>query len=302
MNAQLVDSQPPADTVPCRRSREPGIRYQLGADLRQLREARRVRLEDAATHLGVAPSTLSRIETGNAPARTCFVSGLLDLYGVNDEQRRAALTGMAREGQRASWWDGYRDQLPPRLAKYLSLETAASRVRCYSTQLIPELLQTPDYAAAAHRASQLDLARAQASLLVGLLGKRQEFMRTGDRETHLIVNELALTSRIASAEVMAVQLDYLRSAAQNCAVILQVLTARPDRMIISPAFTLLDFAHQATPAGCSNGPAGQIIFAKGRNEVEAMQTVFDALASAALSPEASASVIDEACSRWRDER
>ena len=37
---------------------------------RRLREARLLRLEDVAARLGVAPSTLSRIETGLAPART----------------------------------------------------------------------------------------------------------------------------------------------------------------------------------------------------------------------------------------
>jgi transcriptional regulator with XRE-family HTH domain len=301
MNAQTADSQPPAELVPFRRSREPGIRYQLGTDLRQLREARRLRLEDAAAHVGVAPSTLSRIETGKGPARTCFVSGLLDLYGVDDEERRAALTGMAREGQRASWWDSYRDQLPARLAQYLSLETAASRVRCYSPQLIPELLQTPDYAAAAYRASRPGLTREQSSLLVELLGKRQELVPATGRQTHVIINEPALGGRIGSASVMAAQLDYLRDAARDSEVIVQVLTARPDRLVISPAFTLLDFSHQASPAGCSYGPAGQIIFAKGRNEVQAMETVFGALAETALPPEASASVIDEAWSRWRDE-
>jgi hypothetical protein len=71
-----------------------------------------------------------------------------------------------------------------------------------------------------------------------------------------------------------------------------VLAARPDRMVISPAFTLLDFGHQAAPAGCSYGPAGHITLARGRGEVQAMQAVFDALARAALPPEASA--------RWTD--
>lgn len=39
-------------------------RHQLGVQLRQLRQAQSLRLETAAAKLGVAPSTLSRIENG----------------------------------------------------------------------------------------------------------------------------------------------------------------------------------------------------------------------------------------------
>jgi transcriptional regulator with XRE-family HTH domain len=285
-----------AEPGPGRRSREPGVRYQLGTDLRQLREGRRLRLEDAAAHLGVAPSTLSRIETGHAPARACFITILLDLYGVKDEERRAALAGMAREGQRTSWQDAYRDQVPARLAQYLSLETAASGVRSYSAQLLPDLVQTPDYADAAYRATQPDLTSQQARILVELLGKRQR--HAAGRQAHLIINQNALTSQVTSAHLMAAQLEHLRSLARGGNVVtVQVLPARPGRLIISPAFTLLDFGHQASPAGCSYGPAGQITFAKGHCELQAMQAIFDALARAALPPEASASLLDEASSR-----
>ena len=59
--------------VPHRAGQECGPvmpRRRLGAELRRLREARFFRLEDVASVLDVAPSTLSRIETGKAPART----------------------------------------------------------------------------------------------------------------------------------------------------------------------------------------------------------------------------------------
>jgi DNA-binding XRE family transcriptional regulator len=64
---------PPAD----RRSGPTGPaarRRALGTALRQLREERSLRLEEVAARLGVAPSTLSRIETGKAPTRTPPVS------------------------------------------------------------------------------------------------------------------------------------------------------------------------------------------------------------------------------------
>ena len=101
---------------------------------------------------------------------------------------------------------------------------------------------------------------------------------------------------------MAAQLEHLRRLARSGkAVTVQVLPARPDRLIISPAFTLLDFGHQTSPVGCSYGPAGQITFAKGHRELLAMQAIFDTLARAALPPEASASLLDETTSRLHGE-
>src|SRR5580693_8015183 len=78
-------------------------RRRLGTDLRRLREARSLKLEEVAVHLGVAPSTLSRIETGKAPTRTSYLAVMLDLYGVTDASQRALLADLAREGQRRGW-------------------------------------------------------------------------------------------------------------------------------------------------------------------------------------------------------
>jgi len=86
-------------------------RRRLGADLRQLRERRSLRLEEVAGELGVAASTLSRIETGKSPTRTSYLAFMLDLYGVADPARRRVLMDMAREGQRKGWWVAFVDVL-----------------------------------------------------------------------------------------------------------------------------------------------------------------------------------------------
>src|SRR5580658_3275204 len=124
-------------------------RYRLGAELRRLREACALRVEDAAAELGVATSTLSRIETGHAPARTSYVSTLLGLYGMTDPAERARLTDLAREGQRKGWWADYNHLLPAGAGSYLGLEAAAFHVSVFAVQTVPGVLQTSDYAAAA---------------------------------------------------------------------------------------------------------------------------------------------------------
>ena len=122
----------------------PLIRRQLGTGLRELRHARCLRLADVAAQLDVTPSTLSRIETGQAPARTSYVTVMLDLYGVHDPYQRAVLTDLAREGQRKQWWADCEDLLTAGTSHYLALESAATQIRTYSGNAIPDLLQTPD--------------------------------------------------------------------------------------------------------------------------------------------------------------
>ncbi len=108
----------------------PAIRRgRLGRQFPQLRQASALRLEDAAATIGVAPSTLSRIETGQTSARTSYVRILLDLYGVSDPQQRRHLTDLAREGQRKDLPARLRDLLPAATRRYLGLEAAASHFR-----------------------------------------------------------------------------------------------------------------------------------------------------------------------------
>jgi len=138
-------------------------RHQLGAKLRRLREARSLRLADAAGQLGIAASTLSRIETGKAPTRLSYLTLLLDLYAVTDAGQRHALTELARDGRRAAWWTPYRDVLPPGMATYLGLEHAAGRISIYTAGTLPQLTQTREYAEATHAGASGTTSKDQIS-------------------------------------------------------------------------------------------------------------------------------------------
>jgi hypothetical protein len=83
-------------------------RYRLGADLRRLRQARSLRIEDVAARLGIAPSTLSRMETGHSQVKAAYLTVLLDLYRVRDQAQRDQLTDLAWDGMGKGWHDGYR--------------------------------------------------------------------------------------------------------------------------------------------------------------------------------------------------
>jgi transcriptional regulator with XRE-family HTH domain len=267
-------------------------RYKLGTYLRQLRMDRSLRLEDVAADLGVAPSTLSRIETGSAPTRTSYLKLMLDLYGVEDPDRRQRLAALAREGQRKNWWDEYDDLLPPGVDRYLRLEATAAQAQAHSPQAVPELLQTAEYAAAAIRASRPGLNADQVSQLVSLQMRRQQIVHRSGLLLHMIVDEAALHRAIAPAHVMTEQLEHLVTFTEQKPVTVQVATATITPPVISPPFTLLSFTGPAELViACCHGPGGQIIVTRRSTNTRVMHATFDALARTAMSPARTAHLI-----------
>jgi transcriptional regulator with XRE-family HTH domain len=256
-------------------------RQRLGTRLRQHREARGLQLADAAAALDVAPSTVSRIETGGAPARTSYVRLMLDLYQVTDPGERRQLADLAREGQR----DDYRkDQLPPGAARYLGLEDSAGRVRVYATQVIPALLQTPGYARAAARAMVPGQDRAQGRALAEITASRRQHPGREPLPLHAVIDESALLRQLASPQVMASQLEHLATQAAAPQVTLQVLPLAAVPPVLTSSFTLLELA--GTPdVACATSHAGQHHLTTREAAVTALHAAFAALARAALAPE-----------------
>ncbi len=187
-------------------------RRELGRHLRHLREAHSLRLEDASATLGVAPSTLSRIETGLAPTRTAYLYTLLNLYEHTGEDQRKQLADLARQGQRKEWWHDDADLLPPGAGRYFGLEPAASKIRSYEQHLIPDLLQTEPYATAAIRATQPDLSKNVIAKLTAITLRRQQVIRDHGQQLHVVLDESAVLRQIANPATMRDQLNQLCEA------------------------------------------------------------------------------------------
>jgi transcriptional regulator with XRE-family HTH domain len=276
-------------------------RRRLGIDLRRLREARSLKLEEVAVHLGVAPSTLSRIETGKAPTRTSYLAVMLDLYGVTDASHRALLADLAREGQRRGWWWEYEDLLPAGSGTYLGLEAEACTLRAFEGQLIPDLLQTPDYARAVIAAGRPELPALQAERLVGVQMRRQEVLSGPDPlRLLLILDESVLLRSVGPSDMMRQQLTRLAEvAAAPPGVTMQVLPlAAAERLVLTGPFGILSFAEpNDADVLCAPGLRGQVLLEEREADVHAMRLMFDALSLSALPPAASAGLIADLAAR-----
>jgi transcriptional regulator with XRE-family HTH domain len=121
-------------------------RMVVGMRLRHWRELAGLSAEDVGQMLHTPAAAVIRMEHGAAGVRPRDVAGFCGLYGVADQEERATLLSLARRANNPEWWHSYRDVIPGWFERYLSLEQAASVIRTFETQVIPELLQTPGYA------------------------------------------------------------------------------------------------------------------------------------------------------------
>lgn len=276
-------------------------RRRLGAVLRRLRESRSLKLEYVAGRLGVAPSTLSRIETGKAPTRTSYLAIMLDLYGVDDPGQRMAYLEMAREGQRRGWWADAEDLLSAGFGTYLGLEAESAELRVFGATVVPGLLRTPDYARAVIGAARADLTPAQIDRLVAVQMRRQEVLRGADgARLRLVLDESVLLRVLGSAQVMRQQLERLAGAGAEPAVTVQVLRlSGGHRPAPSVSFGILSFTEPGdADVVCAEGIRGQVLLEEREGDVRAMHDVFDALSGAAMTPDDSAVLIGELAGRY----
>jgi transcriptional regulator with XRE-family HTH domain len=275
-------------------------RRRLGADLRQLRVANALRLEEVADQLGVAPSTLSRIETGKAPTRTSYLTFMLDLYGVDDPAQRRVFMDMAREGQRKGWWMAYDDVLPAGAGSYLGLEAEASALMVFQALAVPGLVRTAEYAKALIVARRPWLAAEDVGRLATVQMRRQDVLR-GDQpiRLRLILDEAVLLRSIGSPAVMRGQLARLIEAGSEPPVTIQVLRfAGPPSRVLAPSFGILSFAEPGeTDVACAEGMRGQVQLGQRTADVQAMRATFEALSKAALAPAESAELIRDMAGR-----
>lgn len=267
-------------------------RHELGKHLRQLRTAQSLGLDGAAAELGVAPSTLSRIETGRAPTKISYLRILLDLYGVEDLARREQLTEMAVAGQRKDWWANYASLLPPGTSTYLGLEGAAEHVRGFAAHTVPALLQTRGYAEAFFKATRPELNAADISRLVALQLRRQRPPAADARQLDLILDESVLLRSVGSRQVMADQFTHLLIIADSPSISMRVIRLATTRPVLSPSFTLLSLPGAAqTAIACLESIGGHVDISRRAADVDAMQRMFEALTASALSPADSARLI-----------
>jgi transcriptional regulator with XRE-family HTH domain len=269
-------------------------RRRLGSELRRLRESQSIKLEVVAERLGLAPSTLSRIETGKAPTRTAYLNALLDLYGVADASQRQALLDMARAGHRKGWWAVWDGVLPTGFGIYVGLEAEAASLRVYEAQVVHGLLQTADYARAVMTAVRRRQTPEEIERLVELRIQRQSVLHRPDPlELWLILDEAVLWRMAGPSQLMSQQLEHLYEASQWPNVTLQILRFSSGlHPALGGSFAIIEFPERLDPdVVYTEGVTGQAYIEERDREVRAQAESFDLLRASALPPAESALLV-----------
>jgi transcriptional regulator with XRE-family HTH domain len=268
-------------------------RRRLGMELRRLREASGLMIEDVAKHLECSMSRVSRIETGKSVARIRDVRDMLDLYALGDEGQREQLLTLAKEAQQRGWWTEYEAVLSAGLDTYVGLEASAASIRSFQTHLVPGLLQTEEYARALIRAGRPTESPENVDRMIALRSRRQTMLANSDYlEMWAVIDEAVLRRPIGGGSVMRAQLARLLEAGDLPSVTIQVLPfARGAHAGMDGAFTIIGFPDptdlDVVYVDC---PAGNIFLEK-EKDVRRHTTWFDHLRAAALPPDESAEFI-----------
>lgn len=260
----------------------------LSGELARLRRESGFAREEAARRLGLAPSTLYRIEAGHTRPQARTMRDLLDLYRVEGPERDA-LVALARDASRRGWWRAYDDLLP---GPYVGLEAEASSVRNHEPLLVPGLLQTEEYARAVVGAALVrdpaEIERRTAARM-----ERQRRLSGQDAlELWAVLDEAVLRRPVGGPPVMAEQLRRLRETALQPNVTVQVLPFDSGAYLgMGNSLAILAFPDPGDADVVLLENMSGELYLEDPADIRRYVQVFDHLRAAALGPEKSMEII-----------
>jgi transcriptional regulator with XRE-family HTH domain len=263
------------------------LRILLGAQLRQLREARGLTRAAAGYTIRASESKMSRLELGRVSFKERDIRDLLMLYGVENPDHRDELLALAKQANQPGWWHRYSDILPNWFEAYVGLEETATLIRTYEGHLVPGLLQTEDYARAVISAGLPSRSDEEVGRWLRLRMDRQDLLTRSDApRLWAVVDEAALRRPVGGLEVMLAQLDRLIAATQLPNVTLQVaLFSAGAHAALGQPFVILRFADPDLADMVYLEQLTSGLWVDKRDEVDSYAQVMDRLAIQAEDPE-----------------
>lgn len=257
-------------------------RRRLASELRRLREAAGLTIDEVGDKLECSASKISRIETGHVGVTPRDVRDMLELYPV-DEDQREALVQLAREARKKGWWHAYNEVFT---GAFVGLESDASFLHAHQALLVPGLLQTEDYMRAIMGAIRPDQRDEETERKIAARLTRQDLLTdTQPPEYWAILDEAVLRRVVGGPAVMRAQLRRLLDVAALPHVTLQVLPfgAGAHAGMEGP-FMILGFPEPADPdvVYVENTISGSYL--EEPSEVYRYTLMFDHLRATALKP------------------
>ena len=272
------------------------LRMRLGSQLRRLREAAGITPERAGFEIRASRSKISRLENGRVKLKNRDVTDLLALYGVADEAVRSKFLALVIRSNVPDWWGEYNDILPGWFESYLGLEAAAATIRSFEVQFVNGLFQTADYARAVTGLGRKSADDDEIERWVKLRLQRQELLSRPDPpNVWSVMDETVLRRPAGDAAVMRAQYRHLVEIAELPHVTLQVIPfAKGAHAGESGSFTVLRFEEPDLPDVVYLEQLTNAFYLEQRADVERYLEVVDEISGAALTPDETTRLIEQA--------
>ncbi|ATE56620.1 helix-turn-helix domain-containing protein [Actinosynnema pretiosum] len=272
------------------RGESPTLRKRrLVSELRRLREASGLTIEDVGERLECSASKISRIETGRVGVTPRDVRDMLTAYDA-DPALLDELVQLARQARRKAWWDAFGDIAP---GKYVGLEADAERVRTYQGLMVPGLLQCESYTRALIADVSPGSSASEVDRRIELRRARQALLAEDPPlRLHAVVDEAALRRLVGGPAVMAEQLAKLSEMGERENLTIQVIpfTAGAYSAMDSP-FVLLSFSDEQDRDVVYLETTRNEVYLEQASEVLRYAEMFSRLATAALDAGESAALV-----------
>jgi transcriptional regulator with XRE-family HTH domain len=270
----------------------------LGERLRNARLEKNLTLEQAARFIRASSSKISRLERGLHPPKERDVVDLARFYELTPEEE-AQVHALLQQTRNSTWYQQYSDVTPTYLRQLIGLEGAALSIHTYENQVVPGLLQTPDYARAVVEAAlpgAPDNDR-RVKLRIG----RQQLLRSDSRpQVVALLDEGILRRPVGGYHVMCGQLVHLLQAADISDIHIRIVEFEASALR-SPTYPI-------THVRFDDGGPSEVVYVEHIDsamyltrptEVERYRLVLNELALVAARRERSKEILREALNRYR---
>lgn len=283
-------------------------RLLIGQQLRRLRTRKGIHTELAAAEAGVARATLWRFEKGDNRCRYKIgdVERLGRIYGA-DPETTLILVALARATRGRTWTAAYRDLLTDSAETLIDLEGYASRIRCYDSAVVSELLQHEDYARALIASTRsTSWSDARRHLQIRLNRQRVLGREPATTMFEFVLDEAALHRGVGEPPTMMVaQLHRLIERADQPNIRVRIVPYRRGTYpgLATGPFTLLDFPsgqlYGTLPTTVQLERHNEILLLDAVDEVKLYEERWNDIAGRALDELGSRNLIMDAANRLK---
>ncbi|MGW9191614.1 helix-turn-helix domain-containing protein [Streptomyces rubiginosohelvolus] len=270
----------------------------LGQELRRLRHARGLTIEESTRGLDFSEAQLQRVETGlSALRRFNHLTDLLTRYEVQEAGHLwDELTAIWRDAASEEWVSEFRDGMTPaQMPKFVGIEEIARTIRVYHPLLPYGMLQTEEYARALFAMQQpvLEAPSESVEKAVQLRIRRRDFITRTDDPVNLvaIIGEPALRHIVGDMHVMQGQCEEFIKLSALDNVTIQILPSAGKRYRFTADFSILDMGDDLPPQVQADNAWGALAMSSKPRDVGVFTRRFERLTASALSPEETADYV-----------